>query len=131
VDVPPPARLAGLGLFRGEQVRPGLRLEAGGSVQGDLGDRREPSGRRGRPAGQDRVLNGRERLGGQVGGGLDRGHSALEALGYRLELGDGSLALIAAEQVRLEVAGVIRVQGAQDPPGHLGVVEGVLDVIGQ
>jgi hypothetical protein len=54
----------------------------------------------------------------------------LETLGYRLELGDGSLALIAAEQVRPEVAGVIRVQDAQHPPGDLGVVEGVLDVIG-
>jgi len=44
------------------------------------------------------VLNGRERLGGQVGGGLDRGRGAGDALGYRRELGDGSLALIAAEQ---------------------------------
>jgi hypothetical protein len=76
------------------------------------------------------VLNGGERLDGQVGGGLGRGRGMLETLGYRLELGDGSLALIAAEQVRPEVAGVIRVQDAQHPPGDLGVVEGVLDVIG-
>jgi hypothetical protein len=76
------------------------------------------------------VPNGRQGLGGQVGGGLDRGRGVLEGLGGWLEFGGDSLALMAAEQVRLEVAGVIRVQGVHDPPGDLGVVEGVLDVVG-
>ena len=76
------------------------------------------------------MLNGRERPRGQVGCGLDRGRGTGKASGDRLELGDDGLALMTAEQVQPEVAGVIRVQDTQHPPGDLGVVEGVLDVVG-